>query len=93
MIRIVGVALLCLASLDASSQAIKASAQSRLDVEHTKWIEIALRSMETVKAGTTRAELLRIFTEEGGISNPFPAYLCLSPLPLHQSRCQVCAIQ
>ena len=70
MIRIIGVALLCLASLDASSQAIKASAQSRLDVEHTKWIETALRSMETVKAGKTRAELLTIFTEEGGISNP-----------------------
>jgi hypothetical protein len=49
---------------------MKASAQPRLDVEHTKWIETALRSMETVKAGTTRTKLLKIFTEEGGLSNP-----------------------
>jgi hypothetical protein len=70
MKRSIGVALLCLVSLDASSQAIKASAQSRLDVEHTKWIETVLLSIETVKAGATRAELLKIFTEEGGLSNP-----------------------
>ena len=26
--------------------------------------------METVKAGTTRVELLKLFTEEGGLQNP-----------------------
>lgn len=38
--------------------------------EHTKWISNSLREMQTIKVGKTRAELLEIFTTEGGISTP-----------------------
>ena len=37
-------------------------------VKHCEWVAKSLREMQTVKAGTTRAELLKVFAEEGGIS-------------------------
>ena len=37
--------------------------------EHTQWIDQVLRSVGTIKPGMTRAELLGVFTEEGGLSN------------------------
>lgn len=36
--------------------------------EHTQWIAKSLKEIETIKVGTTRADLLRVFKEEGGIS-------------------------
>jgi len=37
--------------------------------EHRQWIDQVLRSVATIKPGMTRAELLGVFTEEGGLSN------------------------
>jgi hypothetical protein len=37
---------------------------------HTTWVEEALRSAESVKVGMTRADVLRVFTTEGGLSSP-----------------------
>jgi hypothetical protein len=36
--------------------------------EQTEWIVQSLKEMQTVKIGVTRAELLKVFTTEGGIS-------------------------
>lgn len=36
--------------------------------EHTEWIAKSLKEIETVKVGLTRADLLGVFKEEGGIS-------------------------
>jgi len=41
---------------------------SEIDLEHTKWIDSVMRSILTVKPGATRKDLLRVFTEEGGLS-------------------------
>src|SRR6266850_4946318 len=35
---------------------------------HSEWIAQSLREMETIKVGMTRADLLRVFREEGGLS-------------------------
>jgi hypothetical protein len=35
---------------------------------HVKWVEAGLKEMETIKIGMTRADLLKVFVEEGGIS-------------------------
>jgi len=35
---------------------------------HTEWITRSLKQMQTVGIGRTRAELLKVFTEEGGLS-------------------------
>ena len=40
---------------------------SDFDEEHTQWIASALRSIQAVKVGMTRSELMTIFTTEGGL--------------------------
>ncbi len=37
--------------------------------DHVKWIADSLKEIQTVKAGMTRDQLLRVFTTEGGLSN------------------------
>jgi len=36
--------------------------------DHVRWVEATMRRMATVKPGMTRAELLEVFTTEGGLS-------------------------
>ena len=36
--------------------------------EQTAWVAQSLKEMQTVKAGMTRADLLKVFTTEGGLS-------------------------
>jgi hypothetical protein len=43
-------------------------AQSQDAKSHSEWIAQSLREMETIKVGMTRADLLKVFTEEGGLS-------------------------
>ncbi len=37
--------------------------------EHSRWLARSLREMQSIKAGMTRAELLEVFQNEGGLSN------------------------
>ena len=43
-------------------------AQSDDAKSHSEWIAQSLREMEKIKVGMTRADLLKVFREEGGIS-------------------------
>ena len=36
--------------------------------DHVAWVAEALEQMQTVKPGMTRADLLKVFTTEGGVS-------------------------
>lgn len=49
-----------------SAQSLRESGKSE---EMTKWISDSLREMKTIEVGKTRAELLEVFTTEGGLSN------------------------
>ena len=62
--------LICTAVLVAliSLGAGLSSSKSAGTDDHTEWIQRSLREIETVKVGMTRADLLKVFTEEGGIS-------------------------
>jgi len=42
-----------------------------LTLERTKWIARTLRQIQTIRPGMTRSDLLKVFTEEGGMSNRF----------------------
>ena len=42
--------------------------ESRGTDEHTEWIAKSLKEIESVKVGMTRADLLIVFKEEGGLS-------------------------
>ncbi len=37
--------------------------------EHTEWVGRCLHDMETIKVGMTRAQLMKVFTTEGGLSS------------------------
>jgi len=52
----------------ASSARSNLQGQSACAREHQVWVSHALEKMETVKAGMTRDELLKVFTTEGGLS-------------------------
>ena len=53
--------------LTATSFAAKQTTEN--SEEHTKWIASVIDSIQTIKPGMTREELLKIFTTEGGLSH------------------------
>ena len=57
--------LLCALALIVSAQSVRDSGKSE---ENTKWVFDSLREMKTIEAGKTRADLLKVFTTEGGLS-------------------------
>lgn len=59
-ISLLVVALVAVACMSYATQPEGAS-------EHTKWVAQCLKEMETIKPGMKRADLLKVFTEEGGI--------------------------
>ena len=56
--------LLCALALIVSAQSVR---DSRKSEENTKWISDSLREMNTIEVGKTRADLLKVFTTEGGL--------------------------
>ena len=49
---------------------IASSAQtSRQTKGHSEWVAQSLSTIETIKVGMTRRDLLKLFTVEGGLSN------------------------
>lgn len=62
---VLAIALLLAATLFAPTQI------RDTDLEHRKWIVSVLESTGTIKPGMTRRDLLKVFMEEGGVSNRF----------------------
>lgn len=68
MKRIVAIAFFCMiVAAMALPQSENEPSASGFDEEHTEWIASALRSIQTVKVGMTRSELMKVFTTEGGL--------------------------
>jgi hypothetical protein len=71
MRKISSIVLLLLATAIVSSAQKNINPEQRrseVDLEHTKWIDSVMSSILTIKPGATRKDLLRVFTEEGGLS-------------------------
>jgi hypothetical protein len=68
-IIILVVALLCVGSGRGVLHAIRLGQQASPD-SHVKWVGTVLGRMETIKPGMTRGDLLKVFTTEGGLSQP-----------------------
>jgi hypothetical protein len=49
-------------------QYLESSSQSSCIQEHQVWVAHALEKMESIKTGMTRADLLKVFRSEGGLS-------------------------
>ncbi len=43
--------------------------RSQDNQDHVRWVANSLKEMETIKVGMTRADLVKVFAEEGGLSN------------------------
>ena len=52
----------------AASLSSPAFGQTPTKQDHTEWIARSLKEMQTIKVGMTRADLLKVFVEEGGLS-------------------------
>jgi hypothetical protein len=66
--RLAVIAFFCLIlAAMAICQSEQEQGQSGVDQEHTQWIANALRSIQTIKAGMTRSDLMKVFTTEGGL--------------------------
>src|SRR5258706_6822241 len=66
--RIISLILLAISIVAGLTVFARSGAQSQDGKTHSDWIAQSLREMETIKVGMTRADLLRVFTEEGGLS-------------------------
>lgn len=58
-------ASLLVLTLNASLMRGQSPGRSR---EHTEWVAESLKEMQAIKVGMTRADLLKVFTTEGGLS-------------------------
>ena len=67
MKRLLAIASACLILAAASAQSRQERKTSGFDKEDSEWVANALRSIQTVKVGTTRSELMKVFTTEGGL--------------------------
>ena len=68
MHRIIGILVLFFVVLSAAAHSQQGPPRSAFSPERTEWISNALRSMQNVKVGMTRADLMKIFGTEGGNS-------------------------
>ena len=62
---VVIVALLFAAVISTSALSVGSSQKSQ---QQTEWVAKSLREIQKVKVGMTRADLLKVFTTEGGLS-------------------------
>ena len=49
-------------------QALVKTGKLQHELSHVEWVAAALKDIETLKPGMTRAELLGLFEEEGGLA-------------------------
>src|SRR5579883_2073817 len=61
-------ALAILASFISHPLITPAKKSTRSELTHTEWVAKSLKEMQTIKVGMTRGDLLKVFSEEGGIS-------------------------
>jgi len=56
---------------------------------HVAWVVDVMRRMETIKVGSTRKELMAVFTTEGGLSTPLQRRFVSRDCPYFQSGCHL----
>lgn len=62
--------LVALALACVHAAGIRNDRQAVTGEDHVAWVADVLEQIQTIKPGTTRTDLLRVFTIEGGLSTP-----------------------
>jgi hypothetical protein len=70
MHRLAAVLIMCVVALNVSAQTQPSPSHPELDIAHIDWVHSVLVSIQTIKVGMTRGDLMGIFTTEGGVSSP-----------------------
>lgn len=60
--------LFCILSVSGVAQSGSQQSPSQIDREHAAWIAGALNTIQTIKVGMSRSDLMKVFTTEGGLS-------------------------
>jgi hypothetical protein len=68
MDRLARFVFVCILSVSPMAQSDPPQTPSQIEGEHTTWIAGALKSMQTIKVGMMRLDLVKLFTTEGGLS-------------------------
>ena len=58
----------CILCISAVAQSDFQQRPTPIDREHAACVAGVLHTMQTIKAGTTRSDLMKVFTTEGGLS-------------------------
>jgi len=66
--RKISLAFLAISIITGLTVFARSGTQSDDAKTHTEWIAQSLKEMSTIKTGMTRADLLKVFREEGGLS-------------------------
>jgi hypothetical protein len=65
--RLIRFVFLCILFLCAIAPSESQQSISHIDRDHTAWIAGALNAIQTISVGMTRADLMKVFTTEGGL--------------------------
>lgn len=68
MNRTARIVVLCMCAATAVAQSNMRPSDPELNREHTEWIASVLHSVEAIRVGMARSDLLKVFTTEGGLS-------------------------
>ena len=68
MIGVMAVAFVAASSVLAQEAELNVRLGPQVDEEHAQWIQQVMHSIETIKPGMRRGEILPVFTEDGGLS-------------------------
>jgi hypothetical protein len=68
MIWALALVFLAANSVPAQKGEVNARPGLPMDEEHARWIQQVMHSIETIKPGMRRGEILLVFTEDGGLS-------------------------
>jgi hypothetical protein len=68
MIWAMAVVFVAASSVLAQEAELNVRSGPQLDEEHARWIQQVMHSIETIKPGMGRGEILLVFTEDGGLS-------------------------
>jgi hypothetical protein len=81
MERLAKFGFLCFLCICSVAQTESPQNSIRIEQQHTAWIADALRTIQTIKVGKTRADLSKLFTTEGGLSTTSQRTYVYRPCP------------
>ena len=91
--RLASFVFLCMLSVSAIAQSESLQTPSHIDREHTAWIADALNTIQTIKVGMHRSDLMKFFMTEGGLSTTSQRTYVYRQCPYIKVGVRVCGFE